>query len=51
MNDKDNASNNKSMNKSKNPISSATQKNYNIRIKYLEIKDYTNIDKVSKQID
>ena len=39
------------MNKSKKPISATTQKNYNIRIKYLEIKYYTNIDKVIKQIN
>ena len=28
----------------KTPISATTQNNYNIRIKYLEIIDYTNID-------
>ena len=39
------------MNKAKKAISPETQKHDIIRIKYLEIKDYTNIDEVSKQID
>ena len=39
------------MNKLKKLISLATQKHNNIRIKYLEIKDYTNLDEVIKQVD
>ena len=51
MNDKNNIQHNKSLNKSKIPINATTKKNYYKKNKYLEIKDYTNINKVTKQID
>ena len=51
MNDNNNISNNNSTNKTRKPMVASTNKTYDGRLKRLAITDYTNIDKVNKQID